>query len=74
MDEALRYSDDELARQLYCEPFEPYAPVRRQMLNILRAVNERRKTAGLETLTPKVLRYRRRIVKPFHWGDETAVA
>ncbi len=74
VDVALRYSADELARQLYCVPFEPYAPVRRQMLNILRAVNERRKGAGLETLTPKVLRYRRRIVKPFQWGGEIMVA
>ena len=64
-------STEELAMQLYCVPFEPYAPVRRQMLNILREVNDRRKAAGLVTLPPKVLRYRRRIVKPFQTTNES---
>jgi len=72
-DVARRYSADELAMQLYCVPFEPYAPVRRQMLNILRAVNDRRKAAGMSTIAPKVLRYRRRIAKPFGPADESAV-
>ena len=46
-------------------PYEPYAPVRRQLLNILRAVNRARQEAGLEPLTPSALRLRRRPVKPF---------
>ncbi len=70
-DIARRYLAEELAMQLYCVPFEPYAPVRRQMLNILRAVNDRRKSAGLDKLPPKVLRYRRRIVKPFQTTNES---
>lgn len=45
--------------------FEPYAPVRRQSLNILRAVNKARATAGLEAIPHSCLRFRRRIVQPF---------
>jgi hypothetical protein len=45
--------------------FEPYAPIRRQSLNILRAVNRVRATAGLEPILHSCLRFRRRIVQPF---------
>lgn len=45
--------------------FEPYAPVRRQSLNILRAVNKARAAAGLELIPHSCLRFRRRIVQPF---------
>ncbi len=48
--------------------FEPYAPVRRQLLNILRAVNRARQTAGFELVPVSALRLRRRIVRPF--GEE----
>lgn len=53
---ASRRPADELARQLYSLPFEPYAPVRQQLLNILRLVNRARKAAGVEPLDPQVLR------------------
>lgn len=57
------------AERLACEfarvPFEPYAPVRRQLLNILRAVNRARKMAGFEPLPASVLRLKRRVVKVF---------
>jgi len=46
-------------------PWEPYAPVRRQLLNVLRAVNRRRKRSGYEPVPVSALRLRRRIVKPF---------
>ena len=52
-------------RRLCNLPFEPYAPVRRQLLNLIRHINQRRKPAGLEPIGFDVLRYRRRIVKPF---------
>jgi hypothetical protein len=54
-----------LAMEFYRIPFEPYAPVRRQMLNLLRAVNRKRKIAGFAQLPTQVLPLRRRIVKPF---------
>lgn len=46
-------------------PFEPYAPVRRQLLNILRAVNHARRLAGCEPVPCACLRLRRRPVSPF---------
>lgn len=62
---ATRRSPEALARELFKVPFEPYAPVRQQMLNLLRLVNRGRHAAGLSRLSPKVLRFRRQIVKPF---------
>jgi len=46
-------------------PFEPYAPVRRQVLNVWRAANRRRQEAGFEKLNVKCVRTKRKIVKPF---------
>lgn len=46
-------------------PFEPYAPVRRQLLNILRAVNRERHAAGFEPVHYSALRLGRRGVKVF---------
>lgn len=46
-------------------PFEPYAPVRRQLLNLLRAVNRLRESAGFEPVPVSALRLRRRVVRPF---------
>ncbi|QDT52789.1 hypothetical protein Pan44_08010 [Caulifigura coniformis] len=66
---ACRRSAEELSKLLYSVPFEPYAPVRRQMLNILRLVNEQRGEAGLSKLPTTVLRYKRQIVKPFEVID-----
>lgn len=62
---ALRKSVEELELEFRRVPFEPYAPVRRQLLNILRAVNVRRSRARLELVPISVLRLRRKIVKPF---------
>lgn len=45
-----------LARELGALPFEPYAPVRRQLLNILRGVNRARMSRGFEPLSHAVLR------------------
>lgn len=45
--------------------FEPYAPVRRQVLALLGAVNTARRSAGLETVPLEALRLRRSTVAPF---------
>lgn len=65
LERSLVSSADLLATELFTVPYEPYAPVRQQMLNILRLVNDKRRAAGLERLGPEVIRYRRQIVKPF---------
>jgi hypothetical protein len=46
-------------------PFEPYAPVRNQLRILLRAVNRRRKAAGLELVPWDAIPRRRVPVKPF---------
>ncbi len=58
-------SAENLAQAFYEFPFEPYAPVRRQMLNILRAVNRTRKQSGFSRVPVEVVPLRRRIVRPF---------
>ncbi len=62
---ACHRSPRHLATVLYETPYEPYAPVRRQLLNILRAVNRARKRAGYELVPAEVLPLRRRVVRPF---------
>ena len=64
-DIALYRSVSQLARELSDLPFEPYAPVRQQLLNLIRYINRRRQTASLEPVGFSALRYRRRIVRPF---------
>jgi hypothetical protein len=65
VDLATRRSVESLADEFARVPFEPYAPVRRQLLNILRAVNRSRKQAGFESVPVSALRLRRRITRPF---------
>ena len=65
LDVAAKKSVERLGRELYNLPFEPYAPVRQQFLNLLRRINKARHKASLQRLSPEVLRYQRAIVKPF---------
>jgi len=51
--------------RFYHAGYEPYAPVRKQLLNLLRMVNQERAAAGLEKIKPDCIRYQRKIVKPF---------
>jgi len=62
---AVHRSVEFLAAEFWNLRFEPYAPVRRQLLNIFRAVNRKRKEAGCELVAVSALRLRRRVVKPF---------
>ena len=68
LDTAARRSAEEVALDFYRCPFEPYAPVRRQLLRLLRYVNAARKRAGQSELPYAVLPMRRRIVRPFERG------
>jgi len=65
VDIAPHRSVSELAAELYHLPFEPYGPVRQQLLNLVRYINRSRAAAHLEPVSFDVLRYRRRIVRPF---------
>lgn len=62
---AICCSVEDLCRELRAIEYEPYAPVRDQLRGILRAVNRRRKLAGLELVPPGALWLRRVPVKPF---------
>ena len=62
---AVHRSREVLEREFWNLPFEPYAPVRRQLVTMFKVVNERRGTAGLEVLDMSCLRLRRRICRPF---------
>jgi hypothetical protein len=62
---AVHRSADSLERELGSLPFEPYAPVRRQLLAVLRAVNRERKRAGFEPVPKTCFRFVRRVCRPF---------
>lgn len=65
LDAAPHRSPDKLSAVLWSVPFEPYAPIRKQLLQALRRANAKRAAMGYEQVSPDCLRYRRRIVKPF---------
>lgn len=60
-----RLSTPRLVSDLYHLPYEPYAPVRRQYLILLRRINEKRKEHGRQTIPVEALPLRRRIIRPF---------
>jgi hypothetical protein len=66
-DVCLHRSREWLEKQLRYLPFEPYAPVRSQLLSIAREVNRRRALARYEAVPRSAIRTRRRVVPPF--GD-----
>lgn len=70
LDLATRRTSGWLEAELRRLPFEPYAPVRRQLLAILRAVNRERKTAGFEPVPKSCFRFIRRVCRPFDCGPE----
>ena len=67
---AVRWSPERLWHAFRSVPFEPYAPVRDQLRCLLRAVNRRRKAAGLELVSYDAIRRRRKSVSVF--GDRTS--
>ncbi len=65
LDLACRRRVETLEEQFRRIRFEPYAPVRRQLLTIHRAVNRKRQTAGFEPVPLACLRFRRRVYRVF---------
>ncbi len=62
---ATKWSVERLGRELAALPFERYAPVRNQLFMVRRAVNRKRKAAGLELVPQESVPWRRRPVSPF---------
>lgn len=70
---APRRSSEFLKDELGSISFEPYAPVRSQLLVILRAVNRERTRAGFEQVPKSCFRLMRRIWRPFEpWAGRQA--
>jgi hypothetical protein len=65
LDRACHRSPDNLAADFARVPYARYAPVRQQLLTILRAVNAARARMGYDPLPHSVLKLRRQIVRPF---------
>lgn len=59
------YDGETLARKFASLPFEAYAPVRRQLLQLVNAVNRIRRTMSLDLIPWSCLRLARRNVKVF---------
>jgi len=72
MDMATCRSVESMRQEFRRVPYEPYAPVRRQLLNIVRAVNRARKAAGYEPVPVSAIRLSRRVVKVFDASSESA--
>lgn len=71
LDLATHRNAETLRWEFWNQPFEPYAPIRKQLLKLLRAVNNKRVAMGYEKLPTDCIRYRRNIVKPFERQFET---
>ena len=62
-------SVDSMERELSQVNFESYAPVRRQLLCILRAVNDARRLAGFTLVSSPVFRFKRHVYRPFEQSN-----
>lgn len=62
---ALHRSVEALTLEFRRLPYAPFAPVRRQFLNLLRLVNKMRRAAGYEPVPTSALRLRRKPVKVY---------
>ncbi len=65
LERACHRSVENLAIDFARVPYSRYAPVRRQLLKLLRVVNDARTRIGYEPVPHSALRLRRKIVKPF---------
>ncbi len=65
LDRACHRSVENLSRDFARVPYARYAPVRRQLLTILRAVNDARARVGFDPVPVSALRLRRQIIQPF---------
>lgn len=63
---------DTVAAEFARLSFEPYAPIRRQLIEVLRAVNRARRGMGYELVPLEALRLRRRIMRPFNFAPASA--
>lgn len=72
LDRATHRSVENLSADFVRVPYARYAPVRRQLLTILKAVNAARARSGYDPVPVSALRLRREIVKPFATAEQAA--
>lgn len=65
LENSVHWSAERLAKELKSLPFEPYSPVRKQLFQLWKAVNEKRHLACFTSLPFSCLRQKRRIYRPF---------
>jgi hypothetical protein len=65
LDRACHRSTENLSADFARVPYTRFAPVRRQLLTIIRAANEARSRIGYEPVPHTALNLRRKIVRPF---------
>lgn len=65
LENAMHRTAESLTNFFHSLPYEPYAPVRRQLVQLVQLANRTRRKAGYEELPWSILRFKRRIVKPF---------
>ncbi|MDX1964974.1 MAG: hypothetical protein SFX18_17635 [Pirellulales bacterium] len=65
LDAARHRRVEALMEEFYRLPYEPYAPVRKQLLKLLRLVNTERQAAGYQKIPVSCLRFKRQIVRAF---------
>lgn len=65
LDLATRRRIEVLEDEFRCVPYQAFSPVRRQLLDLLSAVNKKRKAAGYEPLPWSCLRLTRRNIQVF---------
>ena len=70
--QAIHRNEESLAKELSSIPFARYAPVRRQLLVLLRRVNRRRAQAGYSELGHTCLSLRRTPVKVFSYQTSSS--
>lgn len=62
---ARRRQPNSIVNAIYHLPLEPYAPIRRQLLVLLRGLNRQRQALGYSPIPLEALPLRRRVVRPF---------
>ncbi len=72
LDRATHRSVENLSSDFARVPYARYAPVRRQLLTILKAVNAARARTGYDPVPVSALKLRREIVKPFATAEVAA--
>ena len=74
LDRATHRSVENLKADFGRIPYARYAPVRRQLLNILRAVNDTRARMGYDPVAHAALRLRRTPIKVYEDADDAEAA